>query len=332
MMNRTILLAKRPVGLPQLSDFQFVNQEVPQIQEGEILLKTVYVSVDPYLRGRMSDAKSYAAPFELLKPLNSGIIAQVIESRHPNFIKDDFVSGLLNWMEYQKSSGEGLLKVTGNQVALSAYLGILGMTGLTAYLGLTEIGRPKAGETIVVSGAAGAVGSVVGQIGKLLGCRVVGIAGTDEKVQLLKSTFGFDEAINYNEPQKISDAIAKACPNGVDVYFDNVGGTVSDGVLANINQFARVVICGSISVYNETKMPLGPRVEPLLVKKSALMQGFIVSNYASKFPEAMAQLSSWFSNGQLKFEETIVEGFDLIPQAFIQLFEGKNIGKMIVKI
>lgn len=331
-MNKAIILAKRPVGLPQLSDFKFLTEEVPQIIEGELLLKTIFVSVDPYLRGRMSDAKSYAAPFELNQPINSGVIAEVVESKHPDFIKGDYVSGLLNWKEYQKSTGMGLLKVDGSRVSLSAYLGVLGMTGLTAYLGLTEIGRPKAGETIVVSGAAGAVGSIVGQIGKLLGCRVVGIAGSDEKVEILKSTFGFDEAINYNGDKKISEAIAAACPNGVDVYFDNVGGEVSDGVLANINQFARVIICGSISVYNETKMPMGPRVEPLLVKNSALMQGFIVSNYAQKFPAAISQLSTWLMEGKLTFTETVMEGFDSIPQAFINLFQGKNTGKMIVKI
>lgn len=331
-MNQTIILAKRPVGLPQLTDFNFISEEIPSINEGEILLKTIFVSVDPYLRGRMSEAKSYATPFELQKPISSGVIAEVVESRHSSFKKGDFVSGLLSWKEYQKSTGAGLLKVDGSKISLSAYLGILGMTGLTAYLGLTEIGRPKKGETIVVSGAAGAVGSVVGQIGKLLGCRVVGIAGSDEKVNLLKSTFGFDEAINYNGSQKISEAIAAACPDGVDVYFDNVGGEVSDGVLSNINQFARIIICGSISVYNETTTPMGPRVEPLLVKNSALMQGFIVSNYAEKFPTAMTQLSSWLLDGKLTFTETIVDGFGSIPQAFIDLFKGKNNGKMIVKI
>jgi len=331
-MNKSILLNNRPKGKPQTTDFKFVSEEMPQITEGEILLKTVYVSVDPYLRGRMNDVKSYIPPFQLNKPISSGIIAEVVESNHPGFTQGDFVSGLLEWKEFQKSDVRGLMKVDGTKTPLSAYLGILGMTGLTAYLGLTEIGAPKPGETLVVSGAAGAVGSVVGQISKILGCRVVGIAGTDEKVDLLKTTFGFDEAINFSITKNMRKAIAAACPEGVDVYFDNVGGTISDSVLLNINHFARIVVCGAISVYNETSMPTGIRVEPFLIKNSALMQGFIVNDFAKKFPEAMKQLSEWLSAGKLTYKETIVEGFENIPQAFIGLFEGKNKGKMVVKV
>jgi NADPH:quinone reductase len=331
-MNRTILLNKRPVGRPQLSDFKIVEEEKPQIKSGELLLKTTYVSVDPYLRGRMSDAKSYTAPFELQKPMSSGLIAQVIESNNSAFNKDEYVSGLLEWKEYQTSKGEGLLKVDASKISSSAYLGVLGMTGLTAYLGLSEIGKPQKNETLVVSGAAGAVGSIVGQIAKIRGCRVVGIAGTDEKAQMLTNDFGFDAVINYNTTDNMPAAIAAACPNGVDVYFDNVGGEISDAVLVNINKFARIVVCGAISIYNETSMPKSISVQPFLVKNSALMQGFIVSNYADKFPEAMKQLASWLTEGKLTYSETIVEGFDQIPQAFIDLFDGKNKGKMIVKI
>lgn len=331
-MNKTIILEKKPVGKPQLSDFKFTDTELPQIGANEVLLKTSLVSVDPYLRGRMSDAKSYSAPFQLQQPISSGIVAEVLESNNVAYTKGDYVSGLLEWKEFQKSEGKGLLKVDPAKAPLSAYLGVLGMTGLTAYLGLTEIGRPKKGETLVVSGAAGAVGSVVGQIGKLLGCRVVGIAGTDEKAEMLKAKYGFDAAINYTTTSNMKEAIATACPDGVDVYFDNVGGEITDGVLANINQLARIIICGSISVYNETSVPMGPRVETTLVKNSALMQGFIVSNYAAKFPEAISQLSSWLQAGKLTYSETIINGFDQIPQAFIGLFEGQNNGKMIVKI
>jgi NADPH-dependent curcumin reductase CurA len=331
-MNHTILLNKRPVGRPQLSDFAFVTEDKPQIQSGEILLKTSFVSVDPYLRGRMSDSKSYAVPFQLQKPISSGIIAQVVESNHSGFSKGDYVSGLLEWKEYQKSSGEGLVKIDAVKAPQSAYLGILGMTGLTAYLGLSEIGKPKKGETVVVSGAAGAVGSIVGQIAKIRGCRVIGIAGTDEKVEMLIRDFGFDQAINYNTCENMTEAIAAACPNGVDIYFDNVGGDISDAVLVNINQFARMVICGAISVYNETSLPKSISVQPFLVKNSALMQGFIVSNYPTKFPEAIKQLATWLTEGKLTYTETIVEGFNQIPQAFIDLFDGKNSGKMLVKI
>ncbi|MEO5788832.1 NADP-dependent oxidoreductase [Gelidibacter sp.] len=332
-MIKSIVLKNRPKGKPSLSDFEFITEDLNlTINPGELLLETAYVSVDPYLRGRMSDAKSYVPPFELHKPITSGVIAKVIASKNEKFKEGDFVSGMLDWKTKQKSNGDGLLKVDPEKASLSAYLGILGMTGLTAYCGLTQIGKPVAGKTLVVSGAAGAVGSVVGQIGKILGLRVIGIAGSDEKVALLKSKFGFDEAINYNTSKNISADIAKAAPNGVDIYYDNVGGPISDAVLFNINKFARMIICGAISVYNNTELPKGLGVQPFLVKNSALMQGFIVSNYADKFPEAMEHLTNWLAEGKLTYTETIVEGFDNIPKAFLDLFEGKNKGKMIVKI
>ena len=331
-MNQSIILRNRPKGTPQLSDFEFVDEKKPEVMQSEILLKTLFVSVDPYLRGRMSDADSYVPPFELDKPISSGIVAEVVESKNDNFKKGDFVSDRLEWKEYQVSTGENLQKLDPAIQPLSAYLGVVGMTGMTAYMGLTKIGKPKAGETIVVSGAAGAVGSVVGQIGKILGCRVIGITGSDEKVQILKSKFGFDEAINYNTTKDMNKAIAKAAPNGVDVYYDNVGGTISDAVHRNINQFARIINCGAISLYNATELPMGPRVEGLLIKKSALMQGFIVSDFSDKFAEGAQQLSQWLQEGKLQYEETVVEGFDSIPEAFIGLFTGKNTGKMIVKI
>lgn len=305
---------------------------MPTAGSGEILLKTKFVSVDPYLRGRMSDVKSYVAPFELQKTISSGSIAEVLDSKNEKYKNGDLVSGSLLWKEYQTSTGEGLLKIDAAIAPPSAYLGVLGMTGLTAYLGLTEIGVPKAGETIVVSGAAGAVGSTVGQIARILGCHVVGIAGSDEKTALLKSTFGFHETINYQTTSNLSEAIAKACPDGADIYFDNVGGVISDDVRASINRFGRIIVCGSISTYNQTSPPMGPRVETFLIRKSVLMQGFIVSNYAVKFPGALQQLTQWLTDGQLRYTETIAEGFNNIPKAFINLFEGSNTGKMIVKI
>ncbi|KAB1071372.1 NADP-dependent oxidoreductase [Tamlana haliotis] len=333
MKTKSILLKNRPQGKPSVSDFEFITEDKNlEPSSGEILLETQFVSVDPYLRGRMSDAKSYVAPLELNKPVQSGVVAKVIASKNENFKEGDYVSGLLNWKTSQLSSGEGLLKVDGAKAPLSAYLGILGMTGLTAYCGLTEIGKPVAGETLVVSGAAGAVGSVVGQIGKILGLHVIGIAGTDEKVDMLKSKFGFDAGINYKTTEDINAEISKLAPYGVDIYFDNVGGPISDAVLFNINRFARIIICGAISVYNNTEIPKSISVQPFLVKNSALMQGFIVSNYAEKFPEAMKELSTWLSEGKLTYTETVVNGFDNIPDAFIGLFEGKNKGKMIVEI
>jgi NADPH-dependent curcumin reductase CurA len=331
-MNKTILLNKRPNGEPTLSDFKIISEDDPSPNDGELLLKTVYVSVDPYLRGRMNDAKSYVPPFELNEPIQSGLIAEVMSSTNPNFKKGDFVSGMLDWKEYQTSKGKGLAKVDKTEAKLSSYLGILGMTGLTAYIGLTEIGLPKEGETLVVSGAAGAVGTVVGQVGKLLGCKVVGITGNDEKVKLLKSKFKFDDAINYKTTPNLKDAVKSACPKGVDIYFDNVGGEISDAVLSNINKYARLPVCGAISLYNETEVPLGPRLQPIILTKSATMRGFIIGDFSEKFSTATKQLSTWLNEDKLTFSETVVEGFDNIPQAFIDLFDGKNKGKMIVKI
>ncbi|MGB2759621.1 MAG: NADP-dependent oxidoreductase [Maribacter stanieri] len=332
-MNKSINLKQRPVGTPTLADFYFIELENNlNVSEDEILLESKYISVDPYLRGRMSDAKSYVPPFNVGEPISSGIVAEVIETKNDKFKKGDFVSGLLQWKEKQISTGEGLQKIDKSKAPLSAYLGIVGMTGLTAFLGLHEIGKPKKGETLVVSGAAGAVGSVVGQIGKILGLNVIGIAGTDEKIDMLKSEFGFDHGINYKTTKDMKAAIKEAAPNGVDIYFDNVGGPISDAVLFNINQFARIIICGAISVYNKTELPMAVAVQPFLVKNSALMQGFIVSNYAEKFPVAMKQLSTWLGEGKLTYKETIVEGFDNTPQAFLDMMNGKNKGKMIVKV
>ncbi|TXD85596.1 NADP-dependent oxidoreductase [Subsaximicrobium wynnwilliamsii] len=330
--TKTINLNSRPVGKPQLTDFEFTTTEIPELKDGELLLRTTYVSVDPYLRGRMSDAKSYIAPFELHKPIESGSIAEVLESKDSNFSKGDYVSGSLAWKETQVAKAKDLMKVDPDKAALSAYLGILGMTGLTAYIGLTEIGKPKKGETLLVSGAAGAVGSVVGQIGKILGLRVVGIAGTDEKVAMLKSEFGFDAGINYNTTKQMSEAIAKACPDGVDVYFDNVGGEISEAVLFNINKFSRTINCGAISVYNNKELPKSISVQPFLIKKSASMQGFVIFDYVDQHPAGIKQLTEWLATEKLTYTETIREGFENIPQAFMDLFDGKNKGKMVVKL
>lgn len=332
MKNKVILLNKRPIGKPTLDDFKTVHEEIAAIENGEMLLKTCYVSVDPYLRGRMNDSKSYVPPFELNKPIQSGIIAEVTESKHEAFKKGEFVLGNLDWKEYQISNGDSLLKVNENEANLTPYLGVLGMTGLTAYLGLTEIGLPKEDETLVVSGAAGAVGTIVGQIGKILGCKVVGITGSDEKVALLKLKFRFNYAINYKTTTDLKTAIKNACPNGVDIYFDNVGGAISDAVLANINKFARLPVCGAISLYNDATAAQGARLQPIILTKSATMRGFIVGDFAAQFPAARAQLALWLRDKKLKYSETVVEGFDAIPQAFIDLFEGKNEGKMIVKV
>ncbi|WBL24052.1 NADP-dependent oxidoreductase [Zunongwangia sp. HGR-M22] len=331
-MSKVITLKERPSGKPEEKNFEFKTEEKPEIADGEILLKSKYISVDPYLRGRMRDEDSYIPPFKIDEPLASMVVAEVIESKSDDFKKGDHVSGMLDWKEIQKHTGEGLNKITNKDVPLSAYLGILGLTGLTAYLALETIGKLKEGETLLVSGAAGAVGSVVGQIGKIKGCRVVGIAGTDEKIDHIKSKFGFDAGINYKTTEYIKEDIAKACPDGVDVYFDNVGGDILDAAMQNINDFARIINCGAISIYNKEEVPKGMRLEGIMVKKRALMQGFIVRDHADQFQDAIKQLGSWLADDKLKFDETKREGFDNVPKAFIEIFEGKNTGKMLVEV
>ena len=331
-MSRTILLKNRPAGTPELADFEIVEEKNPKLSEGNVLIRSHYISVDPYLRGRMRDEESYIPPFKLNEPLESMVVAEVLESDNQNFKRGEYVSGMLQWKEVQKVNGNGLNRIDRELAPPSAYLGILGLTGLTAYLGLEKIGALKEGETLVVSGAAGAVGSVVGQIAKIKGCKVVGIAGSDEKVQHIQDEFGFDKGINYNTAKDMKKAISEACPDGVDVYFDNVGGEILDAVLQNINKNARIINCGAISLYNKTEVPTGPRPEGILIKNTALMQGFLIRDHAKDFGKALQQLGTWLQEGKLKYDETIIEGFEKLPEAFIGLFEGKNTGKMVVKV
>ncbi|GET32214.1 putative NADP-dependent oxidoreductase YfmJ [Prolixibacter bellariivorans] len=332
MQNRQIILKSRPVGRPTADNFELKEIEIPTPAEGELLLKALYISVDPYMRGRMSDAKSYVEPFQVGEPINGGAVAEVTESRHPDFSAGDVVvSRPLAWQEYQTVPATSVQKVDKDSVPLSYYLGILGMTGLTAYFGLLDIGQPKKGETVVVSGAAGAVGTAVGQIAKIHGCRVVGIAGSEEKLRYLKDELHFDEVINYRTEKDMEQAIARTSPDGVDIYFDNVGGEISDAVMANINKFARISICGQISLYNATSVPTGPRIQTTILKKSALMKGFIISDYAERLPEGMAKLVEWVKEGKLKNRETVIKGFEKLPEAFIGLFDGVNTGKLVVE-
>ena len=331
MTTQQIVLAARPKGLPVSDDFRLVQAEVPEIKAGEILLKGMYYSVDPYMRGRMNDAKSYVPPFEIDKPLNGGVIAKVLESKSDQFKTGEVVIGNFPWQTAFISTGKEARKIDTGLAPPSYYLGVLGMTGLTAYFGLMYIGKPKAGETVVVSGAAGAVGIVVGQIAKIQGCHVVGIAGSEEKTNQLTTEFGFDEAINYKATTDMKKAIAAACPKGVDVYFDNVGGEISDAVIKNIAFHARIPLCGQISLYNSTEIPMGPRLQPMLLTRSVLMQGFIVSDFKDSFPEGIQQLAQWVKEGKLKTTETIEQGFENLPQALLGLFKGENTGKMIVE-
>ena len=331
-MNRQIILKSRPTGLPTESNFEIAETNIPSLNDGELLVKAKFISVDPYMRSRMSDAKSYIPSFEVGKPMDGGVVAEVIKSRHPDFVVGDAVLGHLQWQEIQTVKVESVTKLNKSAAPLSYYLGILGMPGLTAYFGLTEIGKPVAGETVVVSGAAGAVGMVACQIARLKGCRVVGIAGSDEKNTYLKDILKVDEVINYHTEKNLKAAIARACHDGVDVYYDNVGGEISDAVIPNINKYARIVLCGQISTYNSVEIPVGPRPQPIMVKKSALMQGFIVSNYSSRFGEGVKQLAQWLGEGKLTYHETIVQGFETLPETFLGLFHGKNTGKMLVEM
>lgn len=331
-MNRKIVLKSRPVGAPTAANFEMSEVPIPAIQDGELVLKSKFASVDPYMRGRMSDAKSYVPPFQLGEPIVGGVVAEVIESKHPDYKAGENVIGMFPWQEIFVVPASIVNKVDANLAPLGYYLGILGMPGLTAYFGLLDIGKPVKGETVVVSGAAGAVGVVVGQIAKIQGCRVIGIAGDDQKTAYLKDELGFDEVINYKTVPNIAKAIEAACPTGVDVYFDNVGGEISDAVVAEINNNARIIICGQISLYNATSQPVGPRIQPTILKKSALMQGFIVSKYADRFPEGVKQLAKWLLEEKLVYKQTVTKGFENLPEAFLGLFEGNNMGKALVEI
>lgn len=330
-MQKQIILKKRPTGTPSYDDFEMREVPVQSPSKGEILIRTVYISVDPYLRGRMNDAKSYIPPFKLDEAISSGVIGQVEESQSDLFKKGDFVLGSLAWQEYSIAKDISVRKIDPSLAPVSAYLSVLGMTGLTAYFGLLDIGKPKEGETVVVSGAAGAVGSIVGQIAKIKGARVVGIAGSDDKINYLVNELGFDAAINYKK-EEIRAALKEACPNGIDVYFENVGGKISDAILPRLNNFARIPVCGAISAYNNEVADIGPRVQTYLIKTSSLMQGFTVGNYSSRFGEGAKALAGWLKEGKLKYEETITEGFEHTIDAFLDLFKGANLGKSLVKV
>lgn len=329
--NTEIHLANRPSGMPSDKDFKFVDRAIPTPNEHEILVRTLYLSVDPYMRGRMNDTKSYIAPFELNQVITGGVVCEVVESKSTHFRQGDVVTGNLEWAKFSIANERAIRKIDPKAAPISTHLGILGMPGLTAYFGLLEIGQPQEGETVVVSGAAGAVGSAVGQIAKIKGATVVGIAGSDEKIDYLINELGFDAAVNYKADSFEKD-LEKVLANGVDVYFDNVGGVVSDAVMKFLNRHSRIPVCGAISSYNIEGEDLGPRVQSNLIKNSTLMQGFTVGNYTEDFHVAAADLGKWLQEGKLKYEETIVDGFENTPEAFLGLFKGTNLGKQIVKV
>lgn len=333
MDTEQIVLASRPHGVPTQDNFGRQSVILPELQDGEVLLRSLYISVDPYMRGRMNGKKTYIDPFEVNQPITGSVVAEVTQSKSNDLHPGDKVIGMLPWATYSVARADTVRKIP-DKPALppSYYLGVVGMPGLTAYVGLILICEPQPGETVVVSGAAGAVGLVVGQIAKIIGCRVVGITGSDEKARLLKEEYGFDAAINYKTASDLSQAVEQACPKGVDCYFDNVGGDITDAVMQHINFNARIAICGQIALYNEVNLSTGIRLLPYILSKSALMRGFIVGNYRKYFPEALNQLMGWVEEGKIKYTETVINGFDRLPDAFIGLFTGKNTGKMIVKV
>ncbi|NMO96329.1 NADP-dependent oxidoreductase [Paenibacillus lemnae] len=331
-VNEKIVLVKRPEGMPGSADFEFKEEPLPVPQAGEVLVRTLYISVDPYMRGRMSAAKSYAEPYPIGEVIMGGSIGQIMESADPQWKEGDIVAGLWGWQRYAAASTESLRRIDPDLAPVSTALGVLGMTGLTAYFGLLDIGKPQEGETVVVSGAAGAVGMIVGQIAKIKGARVVGIAGSDSKNDYLTKELGFDAALNYRTEKDLKAALEMACPNGVDVYFDNVGGEISDDVLSLLNPNARIPICGQIALYNLEKPDNGPRMQTALLKNTALMKGFLVGQYAKDFGKALPELAGWIQSGQLQYAENIVDGFENTIEAFLGLFSGDNLGKQLVKV
>ncbi|MBX3197713.1 MAG: NADP-dependent oxidoreductase [Labilithrix sp.] len=327
--NTQVRLAARPSGFPDASSFKIEEAPVPEPKEGEVLVRNHFLSLDPYMRGRMNEARSYAPPVALGDVMVGGTAGEVVASKNPSFVAGDKVVGAFGWQEYGLSDGRGLTKVDG-KLPLSAYLGVVGMPGVTAYIGLYDLGEPKQGETVVVSAAAGAVGSVVGQLAKLRGCRAVGIAGGKQKCDYVTHELGFDACVDYRSPS-FADDLRAATPDGVDVSFENVGGPVMDAVLARLNVFGRVPLCGLVSQYNATEPYTLKNVAALLWKRVEL-QGFIVSDHMDRWPRALADLSIWVAEGKVRYRETVATGITNAPEAFFGMLRGENLGKQIVKL
>ena len=332
-MNRQILLASRPEGMIKESDFSFQEAPIPEPGENQILVKNLYLSLDPAMRGWMSDMDSYIEPVAVGGVMRGGTIGKVVKSNHAEYKEGDKVFGLNGWQEFGVVGPDNLPNKLpeGLPIPLTSFMSVLGATGLTAYFGLLDIGQPKEGDTVVVSTAAGAVGSIVGQIAKIKGCRVVGLTGSDEKCAWITQELGYDAAINYKS-ENIAEALRRTCPDKIDVYFDNVGGEILNEVLGQINVGASICICGAISRYNETEPTPGPSNYLTLLTKRSRMEGFVILDYFDRFMEGIQQLSQWVIEGKLKHREHIIEGLENAPKAINLLFEGKNTGKLIIKI
>ncbi len=331
-ISKEIRLKNRPEGLPAKSDFELAEVTIPAINQGQILVQNMYMSVDPYMRARMYDRKSYLPPFQIGQPLEGFCVGQVVESKNEGFSVGDYVLSMLGWREYFVSGGDGLTKIDPSLAPVQAYLGAVGMTGLTAYVGLLHIGELKEGQTVFVSAAAGAVGSMVCQIAKLKGCYVVGSAGSDEKIAWLVKEAGIDDAFNYKTTEDVIAEVGKQFPKGIDVYFENVGGMHLEAALEHMNPYGRIVMCGMISQYNAVKPVPGPARLPYIISKKLTMKGFIVMDHFDKLTQFYTDMGKWIAEGKIKWKETIIDGIENAPEAFIGLFKGENIGKMIVKL
>jgi NADPH-dependent curcumin reductase len=331
MLNHQFRLAARPVGEPKRTDWNRTEESARDPGEQEVLVKALYLSLDPAMRGWMNEGKSYIPPVQIGEVMRAGGVGRVLASRHPGFAAGDHVYGTLGVQEYATLNGKQLTKIDPTLAPLPTYLGALGMPGMTAYFGLLEVGQPKEGDTVVVSGAAGAVGMVVGQIAKVRGCRAVGIAGGKEKCEYLARELGFDAAIDY-KAEDVKKSLRAHCPKGVDVYFDNVGGDILDIALTQLARHARIVICGAISQYNSTTGVKGPANYLSLLVNRARMQGMVVFDYAERYPEAMREIAGWIAAGKLKAREDVVSGIETFPETLMKLFKGENLGKLVLKV
>jgi NADPH-dependent curcumin reductase len=329
-VNRQILLKSRPKGAPDLNNFELTESPIPEPGEGEVLVRISYLSLDPYMRGRMSDAKSYAKPAAVGQPMVGGTVGEVVTSRDSNYAAGDVVLGYGGWQEYAVARGATLRKLDSAAAPVSTALGVLGMPGMTAYVGLAEIGRPKPGETLVVAAASGAVGSVVGQIARIKGARAIGIAGGAEKCRFVTGELGFDACVDHRADD-FAQQLEAACPRGIDVYFENVGGAVQRTVWPLLNDFARVPVCGLIAQYNAAEPTSGPDMFSVL-RKRLLLRGFIVSDFAAKQSDFLREVGDWVGTGRLKYREDIVDGLERAPAAFLGLLQGKNFGKLLVRM
>jgi len=331
MKSKQFLFTKRPVGMATADNFDFVENELPELGEKQVLVQVEYISLDPAMRGWMNEGKSYIPPVGIGEVMRAGGVGKVLKSTDENYAEGDYVSGLTGVQDFAVISTEGLRKVDPTLAPLERYLGVLGMPGMTAYFGLLDTGLPQAGETVVVSGAAGAVGTVVGQIAKIKGCRVVGIAGGQDKCDYLTNELGFDAAIDYKNSD-VKAGLKETCPKGVDVYFDNVGGDILDAVLTQINMKARIVICGAISQYNNTEAVKGPANYLSLLVNRARMEGIVVFDNAANFDKAAMEMAGWIAEGKLQAKEHIVPGLETFPDTLSMLFTGKNFGKLLIKV